>query len=182
MVQAWYQGGISVFDWTDAAHPKEIAFFDRGPVDSTRMAMGGSWSVYWYNGEIVSSEIARGLDIFELHAERVHLAERDRRGEDGALRLPERAGPAEVRLAGELRAGARLRRPARALERAVVRAASRRFARRSTGAESASGSARRDALTKLASQLDGDAQGRRRGEGEDARRVGARSRERDALT
>ena len=66
MVQAWYQGGISVFDWTDAAHPKEIAFFDRGPVDSTQMAMGGSWSVYWYNGVIVSSEIARGLDIFEL--------------------------------------------------------------------------------------------------------------------
>ena len=66
MVQAWYQGGISVFDWTDAAHPKEIAFFDRGPVDATHFAMGGSWSVYWYNGVIVSSEIARGLDIFEL--------------------------------------------------------------------------------------------------------------------
>jgi hypothetical protein len=66
MVQAWYQGGISVFDWTDPRHPKEIAFFDRGPVDSTRMAMGGSWSAYWYNGNIVSSEIARGLDIFEL--------------------------------------------------------------------------------------------------------------------
>jgi hypothetical protein len=66
MVQAWYQGGISVFDWTDAAHPKEIAFFDRGPVDSTRMMMGGSWSAYWYNGVIVSSEIARGLDIFAL--------------------------------------------------------------------------------------------------------------------
>ncbi|MFN8651841.1 MAG: hypothetical protein U0133_08090 [Gemmatimonadales bacterium] len=66
MVQAWYQGGISVFDWTDASNPKEIAFFDRGPVDSTRMANGGSWSVYWYNGRIVSSEIARGLDILEL--------------------------------------------------------------------------------------------------------------------
>ncbi|HSU16121.1 hypothetical protein [Longimicrobium sp.] len=66
MVQAWYQGGISVFDWTDAAHPREIAFFDRGPVDSTRMASGGSWSAYWYNGVIVSSEISRGLDIFEL--------------------------------------------------------------------------------------------------------------------
>ncbi len=66
MVQAWYQGGISVFDWTDPRHPREIAFFDRGPVDSTRMAMGGSWSAYWYNGNIVSSEIARGLDIFEL--------------------------------------------------------------------------------------------------------------------
>jgi LVIVD repeat-containing protein len=66
MVQAWYQGGISVFDWTDAAHPKEIAFFDRGPLDSTRFSMAGSWSVYWYNGVIVSSEIARGLDIVEL--------------------------------------------------------------------------------------------------------------------
>ena len=66
MVQAWYQGGISVFDWTDPKNPKEIAFFDRGPVDSTRMESGGSWSAYWYNGVIVSSEIARGLDIMEL--------------------------------------------------------------------------------------------------------------------
>jgi hypothetical protein len=55
-----------VFDWTDPAKPKEIAFFDRGPVDPTRMVMGGSWSVYWYNGLIVNSEIARGLDIYEL--------------------------------------------------------------------------------------------------------------------
>jgi hypothetical protein len=66
MVQSWYQGGISVFDWTDPQNPVEIAFHDRGPVDSTRMQMGGSWSVYWYNGLIVSSEIARGLDIFKL--------------------------------------------------------------------------------------------------------------------
>jgi hypothetical protein len=66
MVQSWYQGGISVFDWTDPSQPKEIASFDRGPVDSTRMSMGGSWSVYWYNGSIVSSEIARGLDVAEL--------------------------------------------------------------------------------------------------------------------
>ena len=66
MVQSWYQGGISVFDWTDASKPKEIASFDRGPVDGTRMEMGGSWSVYWYNGHIVSSEIARGMDVAEL--------------------------------------------------------------------------------------------------------------------
>jgi len=66
MVQSWYQGGISVFDWTDVDHPKEIAYFDRGPVDGARLAMGGSWSAYWYNGVIVSSEIARGLDIYEL--------------------------------------------------------------------------------------------------------------------
>ena len=66
MVQSWYQGGISVFDWTDPMHPREIAFFDRGPIDSTRMVSGGTWSAYWYNGVIVSSEIARGLDIMEL--------------------------------------------------------------------------------------------------------------------
>jgi hypothetical protein len=66
MVQSWYQGGISMFDWTDPANPVEIAFHDRGPVDSTRQGNGGSWSVYWYNGAIVSSEISRGLDIFEL--------------------------------------------------------------------------------------------------------------------
>ncbi|HEV2672809.1 MAG TPA: hypothetical protein VGU74_17085 [Gemmatimonadales bacterium] len=66
MVQSWYQGGISVFDWTDAAHPREIAFFDRGPVDSTKPADGGTWSAYWYNGYIYSSEIARGLDVLEL--------------------------------------------------------------------------------------------------------------------
>ena len=66
MIQAWYQGGISVFDFTDAKHPKEIAYFDRGPIDSTRFSMGGSWSAYWYNGSIISSEIARGLDVAEL--------------------------------------------------------------------------------------------------------------------
>jgi hypothetical protein len=66
MAQGWYQGGISVFDWTDPAHPVEIAYHDRGPIDSAVMQMGGSWSVYWYNGMLVSSEIARGLDVFEL--------------------------------------------------------------------------------------------------------------------
>jgi hypothetical protein len=66
MVQAWYQGGVSIFDFTDPTNPVEIAFHDRGPVDPERMRSGGSWSVYWYNGFIVSSEIARGLDVFEL--------------------------------------------------------------------------------------------------------------------
>jgi hypothetical protein len=65
MVQAWYQGGISLFDWTDPAHPREIGYFDRGPADST-LKLSGSWSAYWYNGVIVSSEITRGLDVFEL--------------------------------------------------------------------------------------------------------------------
>ncbi|MGH7590220.1 MAG: LVIVD repeat-containing protein, partial [Gemmatimonadales bacterium] len=66
MVQSWYQGGVSVFDWTDARHPHEIAYFDRGPIDATHMVSGGTWSAYWYNGAIVSSEITRGLDIFQL--------------------------------------------------------------------------------------------------------------------
>ena len=66
MVQSWYQGGISVFDWTDAGSPVEIAYHDRGPVSAEQMESGGSWSVYWYNGVLVSSEIARGLDVFEL--------------------------------------------------------------------------------------------------------------------
>ena len=66
MVQAWYQGGISVFDWTDPKRPHEIAFFDRGPVDSARQGSGGAWSTYWYNGAIYSSEISRGFDVMEL--------------------------------------------------------------------------------------------------------------------
>ena len=66
MVQGWYQGGVSVFDFTDAAHPVEIAFFDRGPLDANNLITGGVWSAYWYNGRIYASEIARGLDVFRL--------------------------------------------------------------------------------------------------------------------
>jgi len=65
-VQAWYQGGVSVVDFTDAAKPFEIAYFDRGPIDPKMLVLGGEWSAYWYNGNIYGSEIARGLDIFEL--------------------------------------------------------------------------------------------------------------------
>jgi len=65
-VQAWYQGGVSVMDFTDAAHPFEIAYFDRGPIDLNMLVLGGDWSAYWYNGNIYASEIARGLDVFEL--------------------------------------------------------------------------------------------------------------------
>jgi hypothetical protein len=158
MVQAWYQGGISVFDFTDAAHPKEVAFFDRGPVDSTRMAMGGSWSVYWYNGEIVSSEIARGLDIFELvpsplisqneidAAKSVHLDYLNTQGQ------PKFVWPASFALA---------RAYVDQLERSSGLAGGRVSAVRSalSGAEKASGTQRRDALTQLATQLDADARG-----------------------
>ena len=65
-VQAWYQGGISVMDFTDPAHPFEIAYFDRGPIDPKVLVLGGDWSAYWYTGYIYGSEIARGLDVFKL--------------------------------------------------------------------------------------------------------------------
>ena len=65
-VQAWYQGGVSVMDFTDPAHPFEIAYFDRGPIDAKTLVLGGEWSAYWYNGAIYGSEIARGLDVFAL--------------------------------------------------------------------------------------------------------------------
>jgi hypothetical protein len=66
MVQAWYQGGTSVFDFTDSENPFEIAFFDRGPVNPNALTTGGHWSSYWYDGHIFASEIARGLDVFKL--------------------------------------------------------------------------------------------------------------------
>lgn len=65
-VQAWYQGGVSIMDFTDAAKPYEIGYFDRGPIDANTMILGGQWSAYWYNGYIYGSEIARGLDLFKL--------------------------------------------------------------------------------------------------------------------
>jgi hypothetical protein len=158
MVQAWYQGGISVFDWTDAAHPREIAYFDRGPVDSTRMASGGSWSAYWYNGVIVSSEIARGLDIFELTpsplitqneidaAKTVHLDYFNTQGQ------PKFVWPATFSLA---------RAYVDQLERSRGLSASRlQSVRQSLAkAEAASGSERGRALSELAGQLANDANG-----------------------
>jgi hypothetical protein len=66
LVQSWYQGGVSIMDFTDPSHPFEIGYFDRGPVDDSRPAMGGQWSTYYYNGYIYGSEIARGTDVFKL--------------------------------------------------------------------------------------------------------------------
>jgi len=73
-VQAWYQGGISIMDFTDSANPVEIAYFDRGPINGKDMVLGGFWSVYWYGGYIYGTEIVRGLDILEL-APSEHLTE-----------------------------------------------------------------------------------------------------------
>lgn len=65
-VQAWYQGGLSVVDFTDSANPVEIAYFDRGPIDAEDLVLGGYWSTYWYRGRIYGTEIVRGLDVLKL--------------------------------------------------------------------------------------------------------------------
>ncbi len=156
MVQAWYQGGISVFDWTDVKNPHEIAYFDRGPVDSTHMVMGGSWSVYWYNGVLVSSEIARGLDIFQLTpsaflsqneldaARSVHLDYLNAQGQ------PHYVWPASFSLA---------RAYVDQLERSNGLPSARIAAVRNSldSAEEASGAQRRAALDAVATQIEGEA-------------------------
>jgi hypothetical protein len=78
MVQAWYQGGISVFDFTDSANPEEIGWFDRGPLSDEELILGGSWSAYYYNGYIYSSDIQKGLDVLKLRDHRVANAKRVR--------------------------------------------------------------------------------------------------------
>jgi len=158
MVQAWYQGGISVFDWTDAAHPKEIAYYDRGPMDSTKFVGAGSWSAYWYNGYIVSSEIARGLDILELQpsgflsqneidaAKLVHF---------DYLNVQDQ--PKLVWPASFVVARAYLDQLGRSNGLAPDKVAAARSAL--ARAERLSGPQRRDALTQLATQLNPDSRG-----------------------
>lgn len=65
-VQAWYQGGLSIVDFTDSSNPTEIAYFDRGPIDGEHAVLGGYWSTYWYDGRIYGTEIVRGLDVLTL--------------------------------------------------------------------------------------------------------------------
>jgi hypothetical protein len=66
MVQAWYQGGASLIDFTDSSNPREIGFFDRGPISGSALVLGGLWSTYYFNGAIYGSEIARGFDSYRL--------------------------------------------------------------------------------------------------------------------
>jgi hypothetical protein len=156
MVQGWYQGGISVFDWTDPGNPVEIAYHDRGPVNAERMAGGGSWSVYWYNGLIVSSEIARGLDIFELTPSpwmtqnEIDAAKSVRLDYLNVQGQPQFEWPATFALAK-----AYLDQLARDGGLTAARVAAARSALAS--AEAAGGGARRSALTGLAAQLRQDA-------------------------
>jgi hypothetical protein len=74
MVQAWYQGGISVWDFTNSRKPKEIAYWERGPISATTFVLGGSWSAYWYNGYIYSNDITKGLDVLQLKDRRTNSA------------------------------------------------------------------------------------------------------------
>jgi hypothetical protein len=156
MVQGWYQGGISVFDWTDPANPTEIAFFDRGPSDPNRQGSGGVWSVYWYNGYMFSSEIARGLDITDLvpspyvSANEINAAKTVIYPYFNAQTQPRFVWPASFALACAY---------VDQLERGGGLGAARISAVRSTlfRAESASSEQRRGLLTTLASELNADA-------------------------
>ncbi len=156
MAQAWYQGGVSVFDWTNPDKPFEVAYHDRGPVDGTKAASGGSWSVYWYNGTLVSSEIARGLDVFELKpsefisqneidaAKTVHFDQLNAQGQ------PQMVWPPSFALA---------RSYVDQLERSKCMSAARIASVRSTlsAAERGGASARQSTLNTLSTQLAGEA-------------------------
>jgi len=158
MAQSWYQGGVSVFDWTDPSHPTEIAFFDRGPMDGTKPVGAGSWSAYWYNGHIYSSEIARGLDVLDLvpsgflsknEIEAAQLVHWDYFNTQDQPRI--------VWPASFVVAGAYVDQLARSNGLAPERVAAVRQAL--DRAQKLSGAERRNALTQLATQLGGDAAG-----------------------
>jgi hypothetical protein len=156
MVQAWYQGGISMFEWTDPKNPREIGFHDRGPIDPNRLVLGGSWSAYWYNGLIVSSEIVRGLDIYELvpsqyiSQNEIDAAKTVKFTHENAQDQTKFVWPASFALS---------RAYVDQLERSQGLSAARIAAARNdlAAAEKASGAARKSALTRLAGQLDADA-------------------------
>jgi hypothetical protein len=156
MVQAWYQGGISLVDFTDPSHPMEIAYFDRGPMDANKLALGGFWSAYWYNGNIYGSEIGRGLDVLKLKPSE-HLSQNEI---DAAMLVKmDRFNPQlQTKLvwpASFVVARAYLDQLQRndGLRRSWAEPVSRDLAR----AERLQGQQRRAALTSLATRLDRDA-------------------------
>jgi len=160
MVQAWYQGGVDIFDWTDPDHPVEIAFHDRGPVNGESRAGGGSWSIYWYNGYLYSSEIARGLDVFELTPS-AHISQNEidaartvRMEYFNAQQQPKLVWPPSFALS---------RSYLDQLERAGALSTERIYRVRSglARAEGLSGGERSGALRSLATELDGMASGSR---------------------
>jgi hypothetical protein len=165
MLQSWYQGGINVFDWTDPKNVKEIAFYDRGPMDATQLVNGGYWSAYWYNGYIIGSEISRGLDIFELKPSaflsqnEIDAAKLVRFEDYNAQGQPKFTWPASYVVArayiDQLKRG-------NGLSSDRVAAVERELNR----VETMSGDTQRNALTQLAARLDSDA-----GSASDAARV-----------
>ncbi|MFN8801796.1 LVIVD repeat-containing protein [Gemmatimonas sp.] len=158
MVQSWYQGGINVFDWTNPDKAFEIAYFDRGPVDATRLTSAGHWSAYWYNGYIYGSEIARGLDVLELTpSEFLSQNELDAAKLVKFAYFNPQEQPKLVWPAAFVVARAYTDQLAR--NNAVPKAWLDGVVTQLTSAEKAKGSARTSALTALASQLDRDAAG-----------------------
>jgi hypothetical protein len=158
MVQSWYQGGVSVFDWTDASNPVEIAFFDRGPSDTTRVGGAGTWSAYWYNGAIYSSEMERGFDVMELTPSE-HLTQNEidaaktvKLDYFNAQGQPKLVWPPSFALA---------RAYVDQLERNSCLSASRIAAVRQglSSAERATAASRRESLLAISSQLRGEASG-----------------------
>ena len=156
MVQAWYQGGVSVFDFTDPARPKEIAFFDRGPMSATELLLGGFWSAYWYNGFIYASEIGRGLDVFrltpsehltqnEIEAAKLVQMEFFNAQHQSRIKWPASFVVARAYLDQLVRGSGLPRTRTTAIARDLDRA------------EQATGARRRTALRQLATQLDRDA-------------------------
>jgi hypothetical protein len=175
MVQAWYQGGLSMFDFTDSANAKEIAYFDRGPLNGQNLVLSGYWSTYWYNGNIYGAEIARGIDVFRLKPSEflsqneIDAALQFRLNEFNSQNQPRVSWPATSAVAKAYldQLG---RTNAIAPERAsAVRNALGRVDELRTGKER-DAAARLEALTALASQVEADAKSRT---GRDAMRLNA---------
>jgi hypothetical protein len=158
MVQGWYQGGLDVIDFTDAKHPYEIAYFDRGPVDATKLVTAGFWAAYWYNGHIVASEIARGIDVFDLKPSQylsqneIDAAKLVRWDEFNPQNQPKIVWPAAFPVVrsylDQLVRG-----------QGLVRSRTAAIATELNSAEKLAGAGRKSALNTLASELDGDARG-----------------------
>jgi hypothetical protein len=158
MVQGWYQGGVNIFDFTDPTRPFEIAYFDRGPVNDNTLVMGGSWGAYYWNGYIYSSELSRGLDVFELQpSEFLSQNEIDAAKLVGIDEYNPQAQPRITWPAAFPVVRSYLDQLVR--NRGLPAARTTAIATALNTAERAAGAARRDQLNRLATQLDRDANG-----------------------
>ena len=174
MVQGWYQGGVNVFEFTDPENPVEIAYFDRGPVDAETLVVGGSWGAYWYNGYIYSSELSRGLDVYEmvpsefLSANELEAAKLVIMEEYNPQSQPKLSWPAAFPVVRSY-LDQLVRNGGMPAARTTAIAAALRTA------EAAGGAARAEQLNRLATELEGDAP--RAGDPERVRAMAAAVRE-----